>query len=120
MTMACKGSADIRAKGNLAMFRWRITDVLPQIDVPMLVLAGRKDIVTLPSASTLIADVAPHADLFLVQGAGLMRFMETRSGLQRADRGLRGPGVRRAAPGGCCRGRSARRDSLSPGARPLS
>jgi pimeloyl-ACP methyl ester carboxylesterase len=74
--LACKGSPSIQARGNLAMFRWRVTDVLPQIEIPMLVLAGGRDIVTLPSASALIADVAPHAELFLAPGAGHMGFME--------------------------------------------
>jgi pimeloyl-ACP methyl ester carboxylesterase len=74
--LACKGSPGIQAKGNLAMFRWRATEVLPRIDVPLLVLVGTKDIVTLPTASALIADVAPQATLFRVQGAGHMGFME--------------------------------------------
>lgn len=74
--LACKSSPGIQAKGNLAMFRWKVTELLPRIDVPLLVLVGAKDIVTLPAASALIADVAPDATLFTVQGAGHMGFME--------------------------------------------
>jgi pimeloyl-ACP methyl ester carboxylesterase len=74
--LACKGSPGVQAKGNLAMFRWKATEVLPTIQAPMLVLAGTKDIVTLPSASRLIADTAPQARLIEVAGGGHMGFME--------------------------------------------
>lgn len=74
--LACKGSPGVQAKGNLAMFRWKATEVLPTIHVPVLVLAGTKDIVTLPSASKLIADKAPRARLIQIEGAGHMGFME--------------------------------------------
>jgi pimeloyl-ACP methyl ester carboxylesterase len=66
----------VQAKGNLAMFRWKATEVLPTVLVPMLVLTGTRDIVTLPSASELIADAAPRARLLRVEGAGHMGFME--------------------------------------------
>jgi pimeloyl-ACP methyl ester carboxylesterase len=74
--LACKGSPGVQAKGNLAMFRWAATEVLPSIDVPLLVLTGTRDIVTLPSASDLITRVAPHARTIRVEGAGHMGFME--------------------------------------------
>ena len=74
--LACKGSPGVQAKGNLAMFRWKATEVLKAIDVPVLVLTGTKDIVTLPSASDFIAHTAPRAQLLHVEGAGHMGFME--------------------------------------------
>ena len=74
--LACKGSPGVQAKGNLAMFRWKATEVLPLIDVPVLVLTGASDIVTLPGASDLIARAAPRARLIRVDGAGHMGFME--------------------------------------------
>ena len=74
--LACKGSPGVQAKGNLAMFRWRATEVLRAIEVPVLVLTGTKDIVTLPSASELIASVAPRARLLRIEGVGHMGFME--------------------------------------------
>jgi pimeloyl-ACP methyl ester carboxylesterase len=74
--LACKGSPGVQAKGNLAMFRWKATEVLPGIDVPVLVLTGTSDIVTLPSASDVIARAAPRARLIRVEGAGHMGFME--------------------------------------------
>ena len=74
--LACKGSPGVQAKGNLAMFRWWAREVAPTIDVPMLVLAGSKDIVTLPAASREIASLAPAARLVEVPGGGHMGFME--------------------------------------------
>ena len=39
--LSCKGSPGVQAKGNLAMFRWRVSEVLPTIGVPVLVLGGQ-------------------------------------------------------------------------------
>lgn len=74
--LACKGSPRVQAKGNLAMFRWRATEVLPTVPVPVLVLAGEKDIVTLAQASHVIAKAAPDARLVQVDGVGHMGFLE--------------------------------------------
>ncbi len=74
--LTCKGSPGVQAKGNLAMFRWKATEVLASITVPMLVLTGSKDIVTLPSASRTIAAAAPHARLVEIEGGGHMGFLE--------------------------------------------
>ncbi|HEY2052186.1 MAG TPA: alpha/beta hydrolase [Caulobacteraceae bacterium] len=74
--LAAKGSPGVQAKGNLAMFRWRATEVLASITVPMLVLAGSKDIVTLPDASRTITKAAPHARFVEMEGAGHMGFLE--------------------------------------------
>ena len=74
--LACKGSPAVQAKGNLAMFDWSASDVLPKLDVPVLILAGDKDIVTLPEASERMAASAPDTRLIRVEGAGHMGFME--------------------------------------------
>lgn len=74
--LACKGSPGVQAKGNLAMFRWKVTEVLPLVEVPILALAGTNDIITLPCASEQIVDAAPRARLLRVDGAGHMGFME--------------------------------------------
>ena len=74
--LSCKGSPSIQAKGNLAMFRWDVTKVLPTIDVPVLVLTGSKDIVTLPGASDLIGRSIPNARVVRIDGCGHMGFME--------------------------------------------
>ncbi len=74
--LACKGSPGIQAKGNMAMFRWKATEVLPTIPTPMIVLTGSKDIVTLPSASRTIVEAARDARLIEIEGCGHMGFME--------------------------------------------
>lgn len=74
--LSAKGSPAVQAKGNLAMFRWRATEVLPTIRVPVLIITGESDIVTLPSASETIEQSVPEAQLVRVSGAGHMGFME--------------------------------------------
>lgn len=74
--LSAKGSPAVQAKGNLAMFHWDVTQTLPAIDVPLLVVAGGADIVTLPEASKTISTRAPKAQLVLVPGVGHMGYME--------------------------------------------
>ena len=74
--LASKGSPAVQAKGNLAMLRWRITDILPSISAPTLVLVGSRDIVTLPSASQTISTAVQNATLINVEGCGHMGFLE--------------------------------------------
>ncbi len=82
--LACKGSPAVQAKGNLAMFRWKATEVLATIPVPVLVLAGTKDIVTLPAASETIVAQARQGRLLTLEGAGHMGFMERAEAYDRA------------------------------------
>lgn len=74
--LAAKGSPAVQARGDLAMLNWRVTDDLPAIDAPTLVLAGDRDIVTLPRASRTIAHEIPQAQLVEAPGGGHMGFME--------------------------------------------
>jgi pimeloyl-ACP methyl ester carboxylesterase len=74
--LSAKGSPAVQAKGNLAMFRWQATEVLPTIGVPVLILSGDRDIVTLPSASATITRAVPKGRLVAIEGAGHMGFLE--------------------------------------------
>ena len=74
--LASEGSPAVQAKGNLAMLNWRVTDDLPAVPVPVLVLGGSKDIVTLPRASREIAGAVPRARFVEIEGGGHMGFME--------------------------------------------
>jgi pimeloyl-ACP methyl ester carboxylesterase len=58
------------------MFRWQADDVIPLIDVPVLVLVGTSDIVTLPGASDVIASLASRSRLSRVADVGHMGFLE--------------------------------------------
>jgi len=82
--LASKGSPGVQAKGNLAMFHWSIREALPTIPVPVLVLAGSKDIVTLPGASQVIAAETPHGRIQIIEGCGHMGFMERAEAYNRA------------------------------------
>jgi pimeloyl-ACP methyl ester carboxylesterase len=66
----------IIAKGDLAMFRWSATNTLPTIGVPTLVLAGDKDIITLPEAAEMIAASIPAAHLRIIKDVNHMGFLE--------------------------------------------
>ena len=65
-----------QAKGNLAMFRWDAEGALAQTGVPVLVIAGKDDIVTQPRASERIVRDTPGAQLIVVDHANHMGFLE--------------------------------------------
>ncbi len=67
-----KNSPAVQARGNLAMLRWSITDDLPRIDVPALVFAGGRDLITREEAGEAIAAALPQARLVRVEDAGHM------------------------------------------------
>lgn len=68
----------VQGRGNLAMFRWDATGALAKISasVPVLVLAGEKDIITKPEAGRTIASSAPDVRLTQVEGVNHMGFLE--------------------------------------------
>ena len=67
-----KNSPAVQARGTLAMLRWSITDELPRIDVPALVFAGGRDLITKDHAGETIAADLPQARLVRVDDAGHM------------------------------------------------
>ena len=89
--LACKGSPGVQARGNLAMFRWRNTEALASIDVPVLAISGDRDIVTLPAAGEAIAGAAPHGRFLAVEGCGHMGFMERHDTYDTAIAAFAGP-----------------------------
>jgi pimeloyl-ACP methyl ester carboxylesterase len=68
--LATRNSPAVQAKGNLAMFHWSAGDGLRSMRVPTLVLAGARDIVTLPVAAEVICSRVPGARLSMIEGAG--------------------------------------------------
>jgi len=65
-------SPSVQARGNLAMFRWSVTERLPSIDCPALVFVGGRDLVTKDHAGETIADALPQARLVRMERAGHM------------------------------------------------
>ena len=74
--LACKGSPAVQAKGNLAMLHWSVAETLASIEPPVLVLAGSRDIVTLPNAGRTIASAVQRGRFLEVTSCGHMGFME--------------------------------------------
>lgn len=70
--LVTKNSPAVQARGNLAMLRWSATDRLPGIDVPALVFAGGRDLITKDHAGETIAAALPQARLIRVEDAGHM------------------------------------------------
>ncbi|MFN3930311.1 MAG: alpha/beta fold hydrolase [Brevundimonas sp.] len=67
-----KSSPAVQARGNLAMIHWSITGDLPLIDVPALVFAGGRDLITKDHAGETIAAALPQGRLVRVEDAGHM------------------------------------------------
>ncbi|MEX1224453.1 MAG: alpha/beta hydrolase, partial [Pirellulales bacterium] len=53
-----------------------MSDILPQLDLPALVLVGSDDAISPPSEMRGIADVLPQAEFIEIAGAGHMCPME--------------------------------------------
>lgn len=82
--LSTKASPAVKAKGNLAMMSWGVTDELPALAVPALVFVGERDIVTKPHAGREIAQRMPQARVQEVLGAGHMGPMERSADYNRA------------------------------------
>ncbi|HYC67560.1 alpha/beta hydrolase [Brevundimonas sp.] len=67
-----KNSPAVQARGNLAMLHWSVTGRLPRTDVPALVFAGGRDLITKDHAGETIAAALPQARLIRVEDAGHM------------------------------------------------
>jgi pimeloyl-ACP methyl ester carboxylesterase len=73
----CKVSPAVQCKGNLAMMRWDASEVLKrQIPVPVRILVGENDILTLPDASRTMSKTVPPAELTAYRPAAHMGFFE--------------------------------------------
>ncbi len=64
------------ARGCLAMFKYDATHVLPSIEVPLLVIAGKNDKLTKASAGKFIADAVPQSSYKLFGPSAHMGILE--------------------------------------------
>jgi pimeloyl-ACP methyl ester carboxylesterase len=69
---AYRSSPGVIARGVLGMLRWDGSDVLPQIHVPTLIIAGAQDVTTLPAASERMARDIPAARQLTIDNAAHM------------------------------------------------
>ncbi len=74
--LSIRNAQGAQAKGNLAMFRWNADGALGPTGVPVLVIAGKDDIVTQPRGSRHIVATTPGAQLMVVDQANHMGFLE--------------------------------------------
>ncbi len=74
--LATRNPPAAQARGILAMLRWDATDALRELDIPVLVIAGDKDIVTRAEAGRAIAASAPRGALEVVKDANHMGMLE--------------------------------------------
>ena len=73
----CKVSPAVQCKGNLAMLHWDASEVLRmKLPVPVRILVGENDILTLPQASREMSAAIKPAELTAYQPAGHMGFFE--------------------------------------------
>ena len=55
---------------------FEVTDLLPDVTVPVLVMTGTHDRITVPGASQFLADNLPKAELKVFEGCGHMTMLE--------------------------------------------
>jgi pimeloyl-ACP methyl ester carboxylesterase len=66
----------VTARGLLGMFKYDVTNELPQIDIPTLIIAANKDRLTKPVASGYMQTHIPNAKLFTINPAGHQGLVE--------------------------------------------
>ncbi len=54
------------------LLAYDVTDDLPKIDVPVLVIGGSRDVITPVALSRYMADIIPDAELVILDGCGHM------------------------------------------------
>jgi len=74
--LTTRNSPARQADGNLAMFRWQARAAFAGLKVPVLILAGHRDLVTMPHASKDIVADTPEATLRIIDDANHMGFLE--------------------------------------------
>ena len=66
----------VMARGCLGMFHYDVTDALPGITIPTLVIGANKDRLTQRDASVYMAEHIPHAELVMLQPANHQALLE--------------------------------------------
>jgi pimeloyl-ACP methyl ester carboxylesterase len=64
------------ARGTLAMLRYDASTTLPELPLPVLIVAGQQDRLTTPEASVAMQRAIPDADLVVLEPAGHMGLLE--------------------------------------------
>jgi pimeloyl-ACP methyl ester carboxylesterase len=67
---------DVVGRGILGMFEYDATQILPNIDVPVLILAGDQDLMCKPEASEFMKNNIPNSTLKILQPCGHLGTVE--------------------------------------------
>ena len=98
MMMECPPAT--RLESPRALIGLDLTDALPNVDIPTLVVVGTADVLTPPAQAKLIARLIPGARLEVFPGGGHMLMLERAAELDRLiidfARGVETPAVRSA------------------------
>jgi pimeloyl-ACP methyl ester carboxylesterase len=74
--LAAAAPPHVLARGNLAMLQFDEQQILPTVDVPVLVIAARDDRMTKPAASYRLDDSLPQSHLAVLKPAGHLGYWE--------------------------------------------
>jgi pimeloyl-ACP methyl ester carboxylesterase len=78
----------VMARGCLGMFRYDVTDDLPRIQVPALIIGANKDRLTRPDASMYMKDRLPKAELVVVTPGNHQGLIERHNEVNEAAEGF--------------------------------
>jgi pimeloyl-ACP methyl ester carboxylesterase len=74
--LTTQASPGVLARGTLGMFKYDARSILRFVHVPVLLITGHVDRLTVPEASRFLRDTLPHAELIKVRPAGHMTVLE--------------------------------------------
>jgi len=74
--LSAKHPAGVQAKGMCAMLRWDAEEVPARLQVPTLVIGGKRDLLTRFEASEFMAQAAPQGELETMEEAGHCGLLE--------------------------------------------
>jgi pimeloyl-ACP methyl ester carboxylesterase len=82
--LSARASPSVLARGVLAMFGYDEPDILRSIQIPVLVVTGNLDRLTVPEASAAMSQKAPRSDLVRLTPAGHQGIWEQHAQLAQA------------------------------------
>jgi pimeloyl-ACP methyl ester carboxylesterase len=71
-----RASPAVLARGMLGMFRYDAREAIPRISIPVLVITGNRDQLTLPEAGETICETVPYGERAHYSLTGHLTFLE--------------------------------------------
>jgi pimeloyl-ACP methyl ester carboxylesterase len=82
--LSARANPSVLARGVLAMFGYDAPNVLRSIQIPVLIVTGNLDRLTIPEASAAMSQKAPRSDLVRLTPAGHQGIWEQHAQLTQA------------------------------------